>query len=828
MSGRRVLVALGLLVALIGCGAEPEAPRALRRLWQGAPPERRALAADDAVALAPEPVLQTHFDGTQEWWAGTLRDDDEVGFRPHTPEGGVLNLKAGQLAGATRALDVRPGMALRVTLVGSASAPPKTEGELFLAALVQRDRAFEPEVGFSSAEINRMLDPKLSHVEVLSAEVNAGTVRLTTSFVVAERMQQLQIMLLTPLFAGHSVQIDELLVERVPLALHLAEGGDLPDLERLEEGVALTLERERRQGLLAQAGEELIWTLPALALERRFDFAWGLPRWAPPGSAVDVRVLAGDELLLEERLHAPQSVEESAWLDRQLRLPSSPEAPLVLRVQVAPGGVDAPPVALAHPVVSAALEPPRPNVLLISLDTLSADRLGSYGGDPRISARLDALAAESFRFDQASSVSSYTLPSHASMMSGQYPAFHGAVDITDRVDPARSPVLASMLADAGYLTAAFTGGGYVGTAFGFAEGFDRYSVNDPVWAYGTVRGGMLLETLTFERDPLPEEQLKRYGVESIVEWLGKRRDGPPFFAFAHTFIAHNYAPSEEWLERLELPAAPDEQRPFDHRERGRFNGDDEYALLDAVREDYLPYYDASIGMADDFVGTLLDALEAFGLDENTMVIVTSDHGEEFGEHEFFGHGETLYATNTRVPLIVRLPGARAERFGEVVEESVSLVDIAPWVLRVCGLEPDPRMAVAPPLGPLSVDPPRRRELFVELDNHVHRKSAVREDALELQVDLGAGGQEFEQEVRRLYDLASDPGQTRDLAAERPDDVKRLRRRLEQFHGLAESLHPRDGAALNLCEMDPDLIRQLQALGYLGDDGGLAALENCEK
>ena len=368
---------------------------------------------------------------------------------------------------------------------------------------------------------------------------------------------------------------------------------------------------------------------------------------------------------------------------------------------------------------------PRPNIVLISLDTLRPDRLGCYGGEAGLTPHLDALASSGMRFTQAESTSSYTLPSHGSMLTGQYPAFHGAVDIDDKLKPERSPFVAQLLADAGWVTAAFTGGGYVSPEYGFATGFDRYSSNDPVWALETLRGRQLMETRSWERAPIQLPLLRRYAAPMIADWIEEQQDGVPFFLFLHTYIVHNYAPDLAWLEKRGLLLSDGSEAPFNHQDRVNFNasgglaagaagvaGVRNEALREKVIDDYLPYYDATVGMADEFVGGVLAALDRAGLAGNTLVLVTSDHGEEFGEHGFFGHGETLFEANTRVPLLVRLPAGTPEAVGgtspAVVDTPISLVDLAPWILRIAGVTPDPRMAVRAPLAPDTLAPPARK------------------------------------------------------------------------------------------------------------------------
>ncbi|MBM3985066.1 MAG: sulfatase, partial [Planctomycetes bacterium] len=608
---------------------------------------------------------------------------------------------------------------------------------------------------------------------------------------------------------------------------------EFPRLQRLDGGplprVRVTLDRDEREGLLALPGRRYEWTLPPCAQPQRLDLSLGVaPRDPRLAGAVRLSVLlerpspSHPVELLSRRLVAPAGPDDAAWEDIVMTLPPlerdsrSGAGGRLLFICEAEG--DDPPLAVfGHPILSRAAPERRPNVVLISLDTLRPDRLGCYGGDPALSPRLDALAAQGLRFAQAYSTSSYTLPSHASLLTGQWPAVHGAEDVADRLDAAHSPFLARLLADAGWLTAAFTGGGYVSPEYGFAEGFDRYGINDPVWALETERGRQLLTTMSWERAPMEPALLARYGAPAVERWIEARAGGPPFLLFLHTYVVHNYAPDLASLQAHGLLGADGSQRPFNHQERTAFNegrlaGDEARAR---VVQQYLPYYDATVGMADAFTGRVLDALERAGLLGDTLVLVTSDHGEEFGEHDFFGHGETLFEPAVRIPLLARLPaGAAGPPPGSVAHEPVSLADVAPWVLRLCGMDPDPRMLVGPPLGPDTPAPPGRAQLFIELDTHRAHLSVVRQGPLKLHRLFEGRTYGLQPGESRLHDLASDPEEQRDLSAASLADAQRLRERLDQYLELTGALQPRGAdEPLDLDSISPEMLQTLKALGY---------------
>jgi arylsulfatase A-like enzyme len=710
-------------------------------------------------------------------------------------------------------LAVLPGEALSVRVTARVLGEPGPH-ELPVAAVVELRHPFRAESGMGVADIPRLFDPDRGLTHTLAAGFTSDPAELRTDFVADWYTRQLAIYLVAPRGEQpEALAVQSLSVVRRTLAAHVAVGGSFPRLERtgMRGPAALTLHHERREGILALPGARFEFDLPADDRPRRLDLSLGCaPRDPALLGAIIARVEVDGVLLHEERLTAPADGRQPAWNDLVLPLPAGARQ---LKLSADGNGPDPPLAMFGNPRLRAAEPASRPNVVLISLDTLRPDRLGCYGGDPGLSPRMDGLAASGLLFSEAYSTSSYTLPSHGSMLTGQYPAVHGAVDITDELDPGHSPFLASMLAEAGYVTAAFTGGGYVSADLGFGTGFDRYSHNDPVWALDGVRGRQLLETVSRLLIPVRVPVLARYGTPMITEWIERQDDGVPFFLFLHTYIVHNYAPD---LARLEKHGLLDEQgreQPFNHQDRTKFN-EGELALRDTVYEQYMPYYDATIEMADEFVGEVLDALERAGLDENTLVIVTSDHGEEFGEHAFFGHGESLYDDNTRIPLIVRLPaGAPGAGKAAVVDDLVSLVDLAPWILRLAGLEPDRRMAVAPPLGPERGMPPGRSRLFIELDTRVNRLSAVRHEDLKLHLLLEGTARGLDPGQALLFDLARDPAE---LGALQDGEAEaRLRDAIDGFHRLTEAIHPRDkGPPAEPSTLDPDVQAALQALGYL--------------
>ncbi len=323
----------------------------------------------------------------------------------------------------------------------------------------------------------------------------------------------------------------------------------------------------------------------------------------------------------------------------------------------------------------------RPHLILISVDTLRSDHLGCYGYERETSPNLDALAARGAVFEDVVSTSSWTLPAHASMLTGLYPSFHGLQD--DGVTLGEEvPTLAGRLRDAGYATIATVAHVYVSSQFGLERGFERF-------ADDLIEGGT--------RNPVAAEVVDRF-----LEELDAAGDERPIFGFLHFFDPHwDYAAPGVFRERF-----------TDASYGGRVDGTYRSLLdfisgrldaTDADRAQMIGYYDGEIAYWDAQLGRLLGELERRGMLDNTVIAVTADHGEEFLDHGALGHGRTMFVEQLGVPLVVA--GHPALANGARREGVVSPLDVAPTFLALAGAEteglhgrslldpPDPERAV---------------------------------------------------------------------------------------------------------------------------------------
>jgi choline-sulfatase len=403
-----------------------------------------------------------------------------------------------------------------------------------------------------------------------------------------------------------------------------------------------------------------------------------------------------------------------------------------------------------------------PNVLLISVDTLRADRLGCYGAAAVETPAIDALARSGVRFENAFSPVPLTLPAHWTLHTGTEPWVHGVID--NGMVLARPPAatLAERFSAAGYDTAAFVSAFVLHRSFGLDRGFARY--DDGPAADAALDQAMHATAPADER------------IGRALRWLQAKRtaDGEkaarPFFLWLHLFDPHApYHPPSEF--------------------RARYQG---------------RLYDGEVAFVDSQVARLLAELERLGVAERTVVALTADHGESLGEHGEQTHGVLLYEATLRVPLIFRLPGGR--RAGELRADAAALADVAPSLLALAGLPAEPAAGgrdlfagagATRRLGAIS-EAPRRRLGWAPL-------YALRDGSWKY-----IAGPRPE-----LYDLGADPGEKRDLlATERRRGAELARGAREIEDALQKRL-----AAGDTGEAGAEARAALAALGYVGVSPG---------
>ena len=435
-----------------------------------------------------------------------------------------------------------------------------------------------------------------------------------------------------------------------------------------------------------------------------------------------------------------------------------------------------------------------PNLVIISIDTLRADRLGAYGYALPTSPTLDRLAAEGVLVEDVYSQSPKTTPSHMTLLTSLYPCVHG-VELWWHDEPAHvlSPAvhtLAEVLKNAGYATVAFTGGGQVDRSRGFDQGFDRYSHGQE--------------------------------LEKTLRWLDAHRRGK-FFLFFHTYLVHDpYVHPLRWVHLFDAHyrgAVLDTVERLLTEEDGRggpeaYSQDRHRRFWASVQQDdpadiefVARLYDAGIRRMDETVlAPLLGRLDALGLARDTLVVFTSDHGEAFAEHGHFGHDD-LHAETLRVPLVLRFPGRLIA--GRRVAGRARILDVMPTVLDLLGV-PAPPVVQGRSLVPWLMGHPDPAGADDAVSEYDHRWAGRVYES----VRRGRLSYIVEDAHEHLFDLSDDPGEANDLLDTRPTDAAALRAALaswlEECRGLAGRFGPGDA----IVRPSAERARQLRALGYV--------------
>jgi arylsulfatase A-like enzyme len=472
--------------------------------------------------------------------------------------------------------------------------------------------------------------------------------------------------------------------------------------------------------------------------------------------------------------------------------------------------------------------PDRPNLLLVVMDSVRAANVSCYGYDRPTTPNLDELAGQATLFEQAISVGCWTLPVHASLFTGLYPTSHG-LTVSKKALPDGSPTLARKLRELGYRTACFSNNPYISQATGLTQGFETV---DDLWqsvypyrerSKGATRlrqlerGGGAGQALvgvtrallrprsvvrTWKRLRSTQDSGAKLTNERIREWLAARDQAVPFFIFVNYMENHEPAgaavvrgphpynqrflsgrPSPRTLGRLsqskaDILAAPGKRRARD---------------LEAIRA----LYDGALSYLDEQVGDLLRSVESSGVMDDTVVVITSDHGDGLGEHGHLGHRMHLYEELIHVPLIVRYP----TRFqpGTRVSHQIQLGDLFPTLLELAGdssatrngfrslLSEPSEFTVAENTAPKSLDNVLMRMIRTDRYKYIS-KSDHRDE---------------------LYDLTEDPDELTNLTGSRPDVSRALSEQLGNWErGLGDSRIEADEV-----EYDEETMQRLRGLGY---------------
>ncbi len=412
-----------------------------------------------------------------------------------------------------------------------------------------------------------------------------------------------------------------------------------------------------------------------------------------------------------------------------------------------------------------------PDVVLIVVDTLRADRLGCYGAEPSATPNLDRLATEGVRFDATMATSSWTGPTVASIVTGRYPDELGMFGSRQPL-PDSVPNLADVLGAAGYQTLAVVSNGIAGPSYGHDRGYDEFYFE----SYKTKK-----------KRGVPSFTADRVTDKALELWNRRERSRPVLLHVHYTDPHEPYMPPEEWRERYMKGMAPLDDRYL--LSQGFRSETPNEGTLKALKAAYL----AEIAFTDHEIGRLLDSVGS-----EPLVVFLSDHGEEFLEHDGFLHGKSLYEELVRVPFLVRGPGIPA---GQVVSSPVSQVDLMPTLLEMTGIEGPTQFSGVSLLPRIHQGGNQERPLFALITGHRDWQS-VRQGHWKLHVF--ESGRTF-----KLHNLEQDPGEQESVDTTPSEVLENLQSYWKQR---------RDNLAVVGQELDEEgdalRLEELKAMGYV--------------
>jgi arylsulfatase A-like enzyme len=517
-------------------------------------------------------------------------------------------------------------------------------------------------------------------------------------------------------------------------------------------------------------------------------------RWEP--RAVDLERFAGQTVRLLLTLASPEAEALGFW--------------------------GAPVIRTRTPVSTARASGGKPRgVILIQADTLRRDHLEMYGYQRETAPALRRLASEGVLFNNYTVQATWTKVSTPSLMTSLYPSSHGVTDFHHHL-PASANTLAESYRAAGYATVSYASVLFTGQFSNLHQGFEELHEDGSISTPGSSK-------------------TSREYVDRLQTWLERHRD-VPFFAFLHVFDPHDpYEPYRPY-DSLWADPARKEEHERQAKEVRKFIKDPLRQLFGMPSRDELieagfdpaayvahdrDWYDGSIRAMDVEIGRLVQTLRRLGLDDDTLIVLLSDHGEEFHEHGRMFHGQSVYGELTQVPLFMRWP--RGLPGGRVVEEVVESLDVMPTLLELSGL-PAPEGVQGQTLTPLfaaSADGNggssgwRRRPAITEKaltspdgafapPPHDTESYAITDGQWKLvhNTQRPRGGPEFE-----LYDFVKDPLNKTDVAAEHPDVVARLARILEGWRQMATAARLKPDAE-GMKNLSPEQLQRLRSLGYI--------------
>ncbi len=424
----------------------------------------------------------------------------------------------------------------------------------------------------------------------------------------------------------------------------------------------------------------------------------------------------------------------------------------------------------------------RPNVLFILIDALRADHLGCYGYQLPVSPFIDSIARQNIMFSQTIAQASYTTASTPSFFTSMYPSVT-LVYNRDVILNEKFITLAETLKNYGYITAAFAPNPSLKSRFNFGQGFDLY--DDKIIGF-------------WEEVPYKKFETAKKINARALRWLKKQLD-TPYFLYLHYRDVHGpYVPPPEYKKLFYEQGG--EIRKLTEKDYEAMN---KYIRLEDDNQDlnyYLAQYDAEIKYSDDQIQYLINELKNLGAYENTLVIITADHGEEFLDHGDWNHGQGLYEELIHVPLIIKMPEGRI--ISNKINAQIGLIDLYPTILDVLGLTPYNKLQGKSLIPLIKGESPTNSPVFSEAKGGF---VSIRKDGWKLIYN------KISQEYL-LFNLNADPKELHNLAQVEPQKLKKLSNLIQEYFKNNQKFLL--GGQTDKPVLDEDTKNKLKALGYI--------------
>jgi len=526
----------------------------------------------------------------------------------------------------------------------------------------------------------------------------------------------------------------------------------------------------------AACGTELALSLALLTGDKK------LFQSSADRALAEMEIISGkarhSQILLDTNL----SKTASQWTEYRLRLQGPSRQLCKLRLSFAIQSAQSQPrirLAVADSRLISSTPSSRPNIIIISVDTMRADHMGIYGYSRNTTPNIDRFAKTALIFTNTVSASSFTVPSVASLFTSLYPSEHGAIGKDQMTLAPSNLTLAEILADNGYRTACFSASPFVSPEFGFGQGFQNFFLINSPHAHAL-------------------NQL-------LIPWLSAHYQEQPFFLYVMYFDPHQpYEAPPPYDALFQKDSTGKKLWPDQMLKQKPVRISKLKSSLSATELEFVKsQFDSEVAYVDHFLGELLDQISARGLLDNSLLVLTADHGEEFLEHHGFGHSRTLYREVLAVPFIFYHPAISEP--GRKIEQMVRTIDCLPTILDFAGISP-PQEIQGRTLKPLLLNRGQMNTLpaFAELRPFLNPKLYLKAlDTQKFKLIYNSPSQKLE-----LYDLVNDPREMTDLATRFPDSAAA---RLQEMLAIEKSLRKIPPAGPKAAAEEQKLLK---SLGYV--------------